>query len=61
MKGDFLNWTNRNIECLIGHKEVLKKNNLNIIYDFNKGLAIYLSEYQSIMMITLEDPASCKT
>ena len=48
MKGDFLNWTNRNIECLIGHKEVLKKNNLNIIYDFNKKRSGNLLERVSI-------------
>jgi glycosyltransferase involved in cell wall biosynthesis len=36
MRGDFLNWTNRNIECLNGHKEILTKNNKNILDFFSK-------------------------
>ena len=31
LRGDFLNWTNRNIECLNGHKEVLTKKNADIL------------------------------
>tara|TARA_B100001093_G_scaffold390878_1_gene377262 strand:+ start:2255 stop:3166 length:912 start_codon:yes stop_codon:yes gene_type:complete len=48
MRGDFLNWTDRNIKCLTGHKEVLKKNNLDIINAFNKKRSGNIFERLSI-------------
>lgn len=37
LRGEFLNWIDRNIKCLDGHEEVLTKNNKDILDLFSKN------------------------